>query len=238
MVKGSKASTIKSSKAAIPKSPKAATSMAKGVVILEKWPQNGVSNISPNKKSKTTDGSKGKETMPSPDAKKVMKPIMMARMEVKLGEGTSLNPGDVLGLNASMLENSTMAKKLLEGVVHLFDREEVRKLDLDRAISKLFYGIGQVIIFNLFKTAFVYFFSLVTKLTLSQVMMLTSSLVGRSKELRDEAMTQQAWDDSVETEMAWAQQHTTKFERQVAELRIREQQAADELDKLRKLKGE
>ena len=61
------------------------------------------------------------------------------------GEGTLANPSDVLGLNTSMLENSTVAEKLLEGVIPPFDREEVGKLDLDQALSRLFYGVGQVI---------------------------------------------------------------------------------------------
>ena len=59
-----------------------------------------------------------------------------------LGEGTSANPGDVLGLNASMLENPVVAEKLLEGAIPPFDREEVGKLDLDWAISRLFHGVG------------------------------------------------------------------------------------------------
>ena len=54
------------------------------------------------------------------------------------GEGSSANPGDILGPNTSMLENPTVAKKLLEGVIPPFDQEEVSKLDLDRAISRLF----------------------------------------------------------------------------------------------------
>ena len=45
-----------------------------------------------------------------------------------------------------MLENLAATEKLLEGVIPPFDREEVGKLDLDRAISKLFHGVGQVII--------------------------------------------------------------------------------------------
>ena len=62
-----------------------------------------------------------------------------------LEEGTSANPGHVLGLRASMLENLIVVEKLLEGVIPPIDREEVGKLNLDRAISRLFYGVGQVI---------------------------------------------------------------------------------------------
>ncbi|GFZ02403.1 hypothetical protein Acr_15g0010110 [Actinidia rufa] len=180
MAKGSKASTLKSSKAAIPKISKVATSVAKGMVIREKQPRNEVSDISPSKKSKTIDDSKGKETMLPPDAKKkATKPIKTTSMGVKLREGTSVNPCDVLGLNASMLENPTAAEKLLESMVHPFAPEEFGKLDLDRAIPKLFYRIGHVVI-------------------------LASSLTGHGTELRDEAMTQQARADSIRIEMARA----------------------------------
>ncbi|GFZ05152.1 glutathione S-transferase TAU 19 [Actinidia rufa] len=61
------------------------------------------------------------------------------------GEGTLANPGDVLGLNASMVENLAVAEKFQESVIPLppFDREEVGKLDLDRAILRLFHGVSQ-----------------------------------------------------------------------------------------------
>ncbi|GFZ21475.1 hypothetical protein Acr_29g0006370 [Actinidia rufa] len=39
-------------------------------------------------------------------------------------EGTSAHPGDVLGINASMLENSAVAEKLLKGMIPSFDREK------------------------------------------------------------------------------------------------------------------
>ena len=61
-------------------------------------------------------------------------------------EGTSANPGAILGLKASMLENSAMADKFLERVIPPTDRESVEKLDLDKAILKFFHCVGQVII--------------------------------------------------------------------------------------------
>ena len=48
---------------------KATTSSTKGVVIREKQPRDEAPDFSPNKKGKTDD-SKGKETMPLPEAKK------------------------------------------------------------------------------------------------------------------------------------------------------------------------
>ena len=73
------------------------------------------------------------------------------------GEGTSTKPSDVLGLNASMLESLLVAEKLLEGMIPSFDREETVKLDLDRALSGLFSGIGQVITYPLLKVSLMYF---------------------------------------------------------------------------------
>ena len=58
--------------------------------------------------------------------KKMAKSSKMASIRavpiLALGEGTSVNPGDVVGPNSSMLENSTMVKKLLEGVIPPFEK--------------------------------------------------------------------------------------------------------------------
>ena len=119
------------------------------MTINEKHPKEEVLDMSPNKK-----GSKGKGIMSSPKAKKKVAKSKAtsskaaskgATPRVALREGTLANPGHVLGLRASMLKNPTVAEKLLEGVIPPIDREEVGKLNLDRAISRLFYGVGQVI---------------------------------------------------------------------------------------------
>ena len=47
-------------------------------------------------------------------------------------EGTSANPGVILGLKASTMENSAMVEKLLQGLILLADKEVVEMLDLDR----------------------------------------------------------------------------------------------------------
>ena len=106
-------------------------------------------------------------------------------------EGTSANPGDVLGLNASMLENLVVENKLLEIVIPQFDREEVGKLDVDWAISRLFHGIGQGTILLQVKIVFRHFLSF-DKFTFLPMVVLASFLIGHVKELKDEAMTQQA----------------------------------------------
>ncbi|GFY85266.1 hypothetical protein Acr_04g0000040 [Actinidia rufa] len=83
--------------------------------------------------------------------KKVMKPRRTGSMGAKPvlapKEGTSANPDHVLWPIASILENPSVAEKLLEGVIPPLDKEEVEKLDLDLAISTLFHGVeleGQV----------------------------------------------------------------------------------------------
>ena len=58
---------------------------------------------------------------------------------------------------AFMLESSVVVKKLLEGVIPPFDREETGKLDLNRAISRIFFRIGQIITYPFLKVGLVYF---------------------------------------------------------------------------------
>ena len=43
-----------------------------------------------------------------------------------------------------MLEDPVVVEKLLEGVIPPFDKEEIGKLDLNWAISRLFPRVGQV----------------------------------------------------------------------------------------------
>ena len=61
-----------------------------------------------------------------------------------------------------------------------FDREKMGKLDLDQEISRLFFGIGQVI-------PLVSLYSL-DKFILLQVVVLAASLASRGKELRDKGI--------------------------------------------------
>ena len=119
------------------------TLAAKGVVIGEKRLQDEVLDISPIKKGISTTDSKGKKAMSLPETKKKRSKSKAtlskatskeATPTVASREGTSDNPDNVLGLNASMLENPAVAKKLLEGMIPPFDREEVGKLDLNREI--------------------------------------------------------------------------------------------------------
>ncbi|GFZ15805.1 hypothetical protein Acr_25g0002140 [Actinidia rufa] len=188
---------------------KCSTPVAKGVVIGEKCPRDEVLDISPTKKGKFASDSKGKGTMSQPEAKKKAtkskatsnKIASKGAMPIMApGKGTFANSGDVLGLNASMLENPTVAKKVLGGVIPPFNKEKVQKLDLDRAISRLFYGVGQVITHLQIKIAFPHFHSS-NKFNFLQVVVLASSIVGRGRELKEEAMTQQARANSAVEEL-------------------------------------
>ncbi|GFS32283.1 hypothetical protein Acr_00g0021730 [Actinidia rufa] len=68
--------------------------------------------------------------------------LSKAESKAAVGEGTSANPGVVLGLKAFMLGNPAVVGKLLEEVILPADKEEVEKLDLDWAISQFFHRVG------------------------------------------------------------------------------------------------
>ena len=52
-----------------------------------------------------------------------------------------------------------MEEKLLEGVIPLFDKEEVEKQDLDLVILRLFHGVGQVAIYFQFEITLPHYLS-------------------------------------------------------------------------------
>ncbi|GFY90807.1 hypothetical protein Acr_07g0010040 [Actinidia rufa] len=66
-----------------------------------------------------------------------------AKIIAEIRASTSANPGAVLGPRTSILKNPVVAKKLIEGVIPPLDKAEANKLELDRAISRLFQGIGE-----------------------------------------------------------------------------------------------
>ncbi|GFY82854.1 hypothetical protein Acr_02g0010940 [Actinidia rufa] len=87
-------------------------------------------------------------------------------------------------------KNPAMAEKLLERVIPPADKEKVEKLNLDRAISKFFQIVGQAVVIGF-------------------------CLAGHDKEMRDEAMTQQAQAALVESKMIRAQKLAVELERQL-----------------------
>ncbi|GFS34951.1 hypothetical protein Acr_00g0036950 [Actinidia rufa] len=68
---------------------------------------------------------------------------------------------------------------------------------------------------------------------LEGVVVLTSSLAGCSRELRDEVMTQQSRANSFGTEMYWAQQLAKELEEQLADIGAREQRVIEEMKKMK-----
>ncbi|GFY91246.1 hypothetical protein Acr_07g0014420 [Actinidia rufa] len=109
------------------------------VVIGGKCPWGETSNISPSKKVKKVYEDKKKRSSGKAPAKSRATSNAMASKgaapAIAPREGTSANPGAILRLNASMLENPAMAKKLLNGVIPPLDKEERQisylYLDLD-----------------------------------------------------------------------------------------------------------
>ena len=55
------------------------------------------------------------------------------------GEGTSANPGIVMGHKASMLGSPSMVEKILEGVIPPTDKEKMKKPTLDQVVTKFFH---------------------------------------------------------------------------------------------------
>ncbi|GFS31526.1 hypothetical protein Acr_00g0017870 [Actinidia rufa] len=88
------------------------------------------------------------------------------------------------------------------------DKEKVEKLTLDQTAMKLFHVIGQALV-------------------------LGSSLAVRSREAGEQASLQEGRVASMETEVARLQKFAADLERQLAESHAREQQANDELAKMK-----
>ncbi|GFY87646.1 hypothetical protein Acr_05g0012850 [Actinidia rufa] len=91
---------------------------------------------------------------------------------------------------------------------HLADKEKVDKLTLDQTATKLFHVIVQVLV-------------------------LGSSLAVRSREAGEQASLQEGRVASMETEVARLQKFAADLEQQLAESRACEQQANDELAKMK-----
>ena len=120
----------------------------KGVVISEKRLREGPSN-SLSKKGRVVDSPKGKEVATAPEPKKkATRPgdaaCSRAIPSPKLGDGSSPNPGTVLGPEAFIMGSPSIAEKILRGVIPPADKEKVKKLSLDQTATKLFHVIGWV----------------------------------------------------------------------------------------------
>ncbi|GFY99327.1 hypothetical protein Acr_13g0007280 [Actinidia rufa] len=160
---------------------------------------------------KVNDGSKGKGVDREPEGKKKATSSSKAlttpaTASLRPGEGTSANLSTVSSPTTSILGSPSMAEKLLRGVIPRADKEKVEKLTLDQTATKLFHVIGQA-------------------------MVLSSSLAVWSREAGEHASLQEGRAASMETEVTRLQKLSTDLEQQLAEARVREQQANDELAK-------
>ncbi|GFY96879.1 hypothetical protein Acr_11g0011850 [Actinidia rufa] len=152
---------------------------AKDIIICEKCTRDETLDILPSKKVKQAADTKRRGPCRRLMTKKG--PIIKAQAKSKatsshattnevptsaaLGEGTSANLGFVLGLEAFTMENSAVVEKLLQRLILLADKEAMDKMDFDKVITRFLQS-------------------------LSQAMVLGSSLIDRGREMRDEAMTQ------------------------------------------------
>ncbi|GFY87854.1 spermidine synthase [Actinidia rufa] len=127
---------------------KVATSSNTGVVIREKQPRDEVQDL-------VADDSKGKELAPPPETKKaksskaaskgVMPPVAPSKGESSK-KPPPKGPGEVLGEDASVYANHSMAEKFFYGVILPADKEKVDKLSLDQVVTKYFHVLGQGIV--------------------------------------------------------------------------------------------
>ena len=117
---------------------KGAISVTKGIVIGEKRPRDEMPDISPSKKGKPAVNAKKKRPISSRVTTKVV-PTSAAP-----GEGTLANPEAILRPNASIMENPSVAKKVIQGLILPANKEAVEKLDLDWAITRFFHSVIQV----------------------------------------------------------------------------------------------
>ncbi|GFS34119.1 hypothetical protein Acr_00g0032350 [Actinidia rufa] len=185
---------------------------AKGVVIGEKQVGESITS-SPSKKGKADDGSKGKGVDSGPEGKKKATSSSKASVVPTVavacpGEGTSAHLGTIPGAPPSILGSPSVAERLLRGVIPPTDKEKVDKLTLDQTAMKLFHAL-----------------------------VLGSSLTVRSREAGEQASLQKGRVASMETEVARLQKLAADLEQQLAESRAREQQANDELAKMKSDRG-
>ncbi|GFY97885.1 hypothetical protein Acr_12g0004260 [Actinidia rufa] len=185
---------------------------AKGVVIGEKRVGESITSSS-SKKGKDDDGSKGKRVDIGPEGKKKASSSSKASAAPTVvpshpGEGTSAHLGAFPGPTPSILGSQSVVERLLRGVIPPADKEKVDKLTLDQTATKLFHVIGQALVFD-------------------------SSLAVRSREAREQASLQEGRVASMETEVARLQKLAANFEQQLAKSRAYEQQALEELAKVK-----
>ncbi|GFS42334.1 hypothetical protein Acr_00g0079240 [Actinidia rufa] len=127
---------------------KAAAPSSKGVIISE-------GSETASKKRASDDGSKGKQVVPLPEAKKIKigsdAHAAPTRPPVVPGEGSSARQtlGEALGPQASVMASAATVEKILAGVILPVDKEKVKKLTFDQVVTKFLHVLGQVFVFFL-----------------------------------------------------------------------------------------
>ena len=100
----------------------------KGITIGEKCPRGKTPDTTPTKKGKMAFDAKKKGPISPPKDKKRATPTQAANKGETFvaapGEGTSSNPGAILGPRASMLESPLMVEKILGGVIPPADKKK------------------------------------------------------------------------------------------------------------------
>ncbi|GFS41581.1 hypothetical protein Acr_00g0075200 [Actinidia rufa] len=155
--------------------------MSTSVAIDEKPPQSEVPDIKPTEKGKLASNAKVKGEYVAHREKEEI-PLRTGHHRVRQRPLWQLGQERI----------TSMAEKLIEGVIPPLNKAEENKLELDQAIARLFQGIGEV-------------------------MVLTSSLASNGREMRDEAIIQQGRSTSIKSEMTHAQKLASDLERQLVE---------------------
>ena len=110
------------------------TSIVKGIKIVKTCLRDEVPDITPTQKGKLA-------ATPPKEVKRKATWNFKKTTTAALREGTSANPGILLGPKASLLGSPSMAKKILEGVIPLSNKENVDKLTLNQVVTKFFHVI-------------------------------------------------------------------------------------------------
>ncbi|GFZ08897.1 hypothetical protein Acr_20g0007050 [Actinidia rufa] len=132
---GKKAATEDAGKKVTPQPP------LKGVVIQEKHPREGIHAAEKG----GLDSSKGKEAMPPPPPPKRFKSNKGAiNATLRTSTAGTSSSGNDLGSGASMMSDTLVARRLLNGVIAPTDKEKVNQLSESELITKSFHALGHM----------------------------------------------------------------------------------------------
>ncbi|GFY86849.1 hypothetical protein Acr_05g0004880 [Actinidia rufa] len=174
----------------------------KGVVIRKKRMREG----NPLIEIGEPDSSKGKEAVPPLPLKRFKSNRGAINAKGRAGEaGTSSLGGD---MGSESMSDSSVARRLLTGVIPASDKKEVDQLSENELVVKSFHALGQVVVF-------------------------ASSLALRSQEHLHDMDFHMARADSAELELVKAQNRAVKAENRLAELSEEGSKPGTEVDDLK-----